>query len=250
MSIEFSNTTTKRGLIQHIEDEVGFNDGDILGDTTLFAKFTADINNAMDEVFALLFKTGGQWQFDDINHTKYPIIETGLVSGQRDYAFTLDEQGNMILDIYKVMVKNPEGVYVEIDQVDQQAKNNARTNVDSFSDGQDVQGTPIRYDMTANGFFLDPIPNYAFSEGVKVFINREGSYFTTADTTKKAGFPSLFHYLLVFLPAIKYARIHNLPQLNQLKADAQEMKDAMTDNKGKRSRDINRRLSTSGESNK
>jgi len=256
MSIQFSDTTNKSGIIQSIEDECGFNDGDITDDATLLAKFTADVNKALDEIYALIFKSGGVWQFDDINHTKYPFIETDLISGQRDYAFTNDEQGNLILDIYKVMAKDPSGVYQELTQVDQQAKSNNRVNVDSFSDGLNTAGTAIRYDMTANGIFLDPIPNYNWrigtegSKGLKVFINREGSYFTTSDTTKKAGFNGLFHYLLVLLPAYKYARIHSLPQVTRIENDIMKMKGELTDSYGQRSRDITRRLIPNRENNK
>lgn len=249
MSISFSDTTNKDGLIQNIEDECGFNDGDISGNTTRLKKFTSDINNALDEVFALIFKTGGTWQFDDSNHEKYPIITTDLNASQRDYAFTTDEQGNVILDIYKVMIKNEEGVYVEIDPVDQQSANNANYNVDSLVDGRNIEGTPIRYDKTSNGIFLDPVPSYTSSAGVKVFINREASYFTTADTTKKAGFSGLFHYLLVLIPSYKYARIHLSPSdRDRLKIDIGEMKGELVKHYGKRERDIKRSLRPSVES--
>lgn len=256
MSIQFSDTTNKDGLIQNIEDECGFNDGDISGDTTLLAKFTGDINNAMDEIYATIFGTGGKWQFDDTNHTKYPVITTDLNSGQRSYAFTSDEQGNIILDIYKVMVMDADGIFQELEQVDQQALNTNNVNVDSFIDGQNTAGTPTRYDMTANGIFLDPIPNYnqrlveEGAGGVKVFINREGSYFATSDTTKKAGFSGLFHYLLVLLPSYKYARIHSLPQVKRLETDIMKMQLKLEDYYGQRSRDIKRRLIPNRENNK
>jgi len=210
----------------------------------------------MDEIFALIFKSGGVWQFDDINHVTYPFIETNLNSGVRDYAFTDDEQGNIILDIYKVMVKDKEGVYQEMNQVDQQAKNNNRVNVDSFSDGQNTAGTPNRYDMTGNGIFLDPIPDYNWrlanegERGLKVFINREGSYFATTDTVKKAGFSGLFHYLLALMPAYKYARIHSLPQVTRIEGDIMKMKGELIDSYGNRSRDITRRLIPNRENNK
>jgi len=251
MSIQFSDTTTKDGIIQNIEDECGFNDGDITDNPTLLAKFTGDVNNALDEIYALIFKSGGVWQFDDINHAKYPFIEAQMTSGKRDYAFTTDQQGNLILDIYKVMAKDENGVYQELTQVDQQAKNTNRTNVDSFSNGLNKQGTPTRYDMTANGIFLDPIPAYTPDEfGVKVFINREGSYFAPTDTLKKAGFSGLFHYLLVLLPAYKYARIHSLPQVTRIENDIMKMKGELTISYGQRSRDIKRKLIPNRESNK
>lgn len=250
MSIVFSDTTNKNGIIQHIEDEVGFNDGDISGDSTRLAKFTGDINNALDQIYAWIFKAGGTWQFDDINHTEYPIITTDLNSGQRDYSFTIDEEGNIILDIFKVMVMGEDGVYREIAPVDQQAPNNNNVNVDSFIDGRNQQGVPTRYDKTANGIFLDPIPNYDKTAGLKVMINREGSYFSTGDTIKKAGFAGLFHYLLVLIPSYKYARIHSLPQLAGLKNELDTMKKELTDYYGKRERDLKRQMRPNVENTK
>jgi hypothetical protein len=163
---------------------------------------TADENLAMAKVWALAFKSSGRWQYDDTNHVAYPIIATALVSGQRDYTFTTDEQGNLILDIYKVMIKNPSGVYVEIPSVDQQSD----SDMSSFYDGQNTTGTPTRYDKTANGIFLDCIPNYSFAGGLKVFINREGSYFTTSDTTKMPGFSGLFHEYVALEPSTRYCK--------------------------------------------
>lgn len=90
MSLVFSNTTTKNGIIQRIERYCGFNDGDISGNTLRLAQFTGDINVALDYTLAMIFEEGGTWQFDDSNHsTNYPIITTNLISGQRDYSFTV-----------------------------------------------------------------------------------------------------------------------------------------------------------------
>lgn len=250
MSIPYSDTTNKDGLIQNYEDECGFNDGDVSGNTTLLAKVNGDINIAMDEVLADIFDTGGTWQFDDTNHVDYPIITTNLVSGQRDYTFVTDEQGSLILDIYKVLVMDASGTYQEIKPVDQQTADSSNVNVDTLTDGQDAGGSVTRYDKTANGIFLDLIPNYSQTAGVKIYINREASYFTVADTTKMAGFSGLFHYLLVLLPAYKYARIHTLPQIDRIKNDILVMKKALRSYYGKRERDIPRRLRASNQSNK
>ena len=80
------------------------------------AEKTADENLALDKVTGIIFTSSGRWQYDDTNHEDYPIITTNLTSGQRDYTFTTDEQGNLILDIYRVMVKNRDGVFYEIDK--------------------------------------------------------------------------------------------------------------------------------------
>ena len=163
---------------------------------------TADMNLALDSAFALIFRASGKWQFDDTNHTDYPIITTNMVANQRDYTFTTDEQGNLILDIYKVMVKDEQGIFHEIYPVDQQSDEY----MEGFWSGQNDTGIPSRYDKTANGIFLDCIPSYNSTGGIKIFINREGSYFTTADTTKKPGFAGLFHEYLALEPSVRYCK--------------------------------------------
>lgn len=197
MSLVFSNSTEKSGIVELIDDNCHSSSV-----SYPIKNKTRDINLALDEVFALIFQANGKWQFDDSNHTDYPIITTNLASGTRDYPFTTDEAGNLILDIYKVMVKDESGVYQEIYPVDQQS--DEYTN--GFWSGQNQTGVPSRYDKTANGIFLDCIPSYNSTDGLKVFINREGSYFTTSDTTKKAGFSGLFHEYLALRPSHFYCK--------------------------------------------
>src|SRR5574343_938810 len=207
MSIRFNDTVNKNGIIQLIERNTEIGDGGITGNASRLAQFTADVNIALAKVWALIFKANGRWQFDDSNHSDYPIIATDLLQGQRDYSFTTDEQGNLILDIYKVMVADEQGIYYELRPVDQQSDEDMA----SFYDGRNTQGKPTRYDKTANGIFLDAIPAYNYRNaeegkpGVKLFINREGSYFSSSDTTKMAGFSGLFHEYLALRPSYQYA---------------------------------------------
>lgn len=225
MSLQFNDTTNKSGIVQIIEDKLKFDDGYITGNVLRFKKWTAKINLALDKVFSVIFKSSGKWQFDDSNHEKYPFIETDLVANQRDYAFTTDQQGNIILDIYKVMAKNPDGVYYELTPVDQQSD----SGTESFWDSQNTTGIPTQYDKTANGIILDVLPSYSWrianelERGLKVFINREGSYFAITDTTKKPGFSGLFHKYLVTEPCYNYACDNGLPSKNDLKTELLEL---------------------------
>lgn len=194
-----------------------------------------DINLALGDAFTLAFQAGGTWQFDDSNHTDYPIITTALASSQRDYPFTTDEQGNLILDIYKVMVRiSATGEYQEAFPVDVQSE----SGTESFYDGQNLTGIPYRYDKTANGIFLDPIPNYNSTDGLKVYINREGSFFTTADTTKKPGIDPLCHEYLALKPSYKYARNNSLANVARLEKDMMLMEKRITERYAKRERDV------------
>lgn len=193
-----------------------------------------DINLAMSDALTLAFEAGGTWQYDDTNQTDYPIITTPLVSGQRDYAFTEDEQGNLILDIYKVMVRiSATGIYQEINPVDTQTDAAA-----SFYDGQNLTGIPQDYDKTANGIFLDPIPNFNSADGLKIYINREATFFTTADTTKKPGIDPLCHEYLALVPSYKYARNNSLKNVARLEKDMMLYAKRIEDRYAKREKDV------------
>ncbi len=197
-------------------------------------EITSDVNLALDKVTGIIFTASGRWQYDDTNHEDYPIITTNLTLGQRDYTFTTDEQGNLILDIYRVMVKNRDGIFYEIYPVDQQSDEMT----DGFWDGQDTGGTPTRYDKTANGIFLDAIPDYSQTNGLKIFINREGSYFTTSDTTKKPGFSGLFHEYLALEPSIRYCKRNKMFDLSdRYERDLEKMESSIKKHYRDRSKD-------------
>lgn len=175
-----------------------------------------DINLALDDAIDIAIRTCGIGQYDDTNNTNYPTITTDINSGQRDYTYTQDGTGNLILDIYKVMVKGTNGIYQEIPQVDMQSGD-----YPEFYNGLNTTGVPTCYDRTGNGIIFNLIPNYTSAEGLKMFINREGSYFTTSDTTKKAGIDPRVHEYLVISPAFKYAQRNSLP--NQVGLEKRKM---------------------------
>lgn len=222
MSLSFSDTTNKDGILQRIEMELGFPDGFITGDTTRLKQWTGSVNLGLDRVFHIIFEADGKWNFDDRNHTDYPIITTNLIDGQRDYSFTTDGSSNLILDVARVFVRNSTSApYYEIYPVDVQSAPEAE--ITGFVDGQNREGSPYTYDKTATGIFLDPIPSANVTAGLKIYINREGSYFTTADTTKTPGFAGLYHEYLVLEPAYRYARVNGLKSHELLKRDLLEL---------------------------
>jgi hypothetical protein len=188
-------------------------------------QFTADINLALDKALTLIFQTGGTWQFDDSNQTDYPIITTNIVSGQRDYSFTTDATGNLILEIYRVLVADVNGTFYDVAPVDVGQGTAPR----SYTDNLNVGGLPNTYDKLANAIFLDPIPNYNATAGLKVYINREGSYFNTNDTTKKPGFAGLFHEYLALRPSWQYACVNGLANVNKLEEQVLKMESDMQD---------------------
>jgi len=197
-------------------------------------KKTRDINLAVDKFLAMAIQDSGTWQIDDTAHTKDPIILTNLVSGQRDYHFTVDEQSNFILDIYRVMIANSEGVFYDLETVDQQSKDYKSL---GFVDGQDIEGKPNKYDKTGNGVFLDPIPDYNYTNGLKMFINREAYQFLTTDTTKVPGFCPLFHEYFALRPSYQYAYRKGLKNTAELRNEMLLMERDISEYFNKRSKD-------------
>jgi len=172
-----------------------------------------DINLAIDKAMSLISKADGRWQFDDSNHTADPIITFDLVEGQSDYHWTTDEQGNLILDAYRIMVADENGIFYDLTPTDQQLRGKAMEIVD----GQAINGKPNRYDKTGKGAFLVPAPDYSYTKGVKMFINRESSYFTALDTfytTKKPGFDGRLHEYLATRPTFYYAGRKGFKNIN------------------------------------
>lgn len=243
MSLPFNVAFT--GIVQQFEKEIGANRGDIANDTNRLKEFAALANLALDDYTALALRSSGAWQFDDSNHTDYPFIEADLVANQRSYTFTTDENNNVILDVYKVMVKSPTGIYTMIDPVDQQNGND----MESFYNGEDTTGIPTRYDKTGNGIFLDVIPNYSWrlaqesEKGLKVFINRESSYFTYTDTTRKAGIRGTHHKYLYLKPALDYARRNNLNSYLRIESEIIKIESEVKKDYSQREKDKQETLS-------
>jgi hypothetical protein len=153
--------------------------------------------------------------YDDPNQTENPFLTTTLVSGQRDYYFPLDEQSNIILAFNKIMVADSSGVFHALDRVNQELD----SNMESFFDGQNFTGTPTRFDQTGMCAFLDPIPNYSKTAGIKAFIDRTPSFFISSDTTKTAGTDELVQSYLYLRPSYEYCRDHSRANTEQLFRD-------------------------------
>lgn len=225
MSRVLSSPENLDGLIQRYEQEIGAEVGFVSGNTNRAKKFISATRSAWDKYLYLAFKGSGTWQYDDSNHADYPIIYTNIVSGQQDYTFTTDEQGNLILDIYKVaaLKSATDTTYEELVPIDQQRHNSANSDITRESG---ATGAPYAYDKTANGFFLDVEPDYNATSGLKVWINREASYYSfsdiSGDPTKKPGCPGIHHDYFWLRPAMEEAARQSLSTYADLRDRVKE----------------------------
>src|SRR3990167_7080178 len=134
MSLAFNDTTNQDGILQRIELELGFPEDYITGDTTRRTQWAGSINLALDRAFHIIFGADGKWQFDDSNHTTYPILTGNIVASQRDYSFTADSDSNLVLDIARVFARvSTTSPYLEIYPVDVQSAPEAE--ITKFVDG-------------------------------------------------------------------------------------------------------------------
>lgn len=247
MKLQFSDTTNKIGIVQVLE-RMTKTQSATASSYPLLDK-TVDINSALGHFMLLANKATGRWQVDDTNHSDYPIVFGSIVSGQQDYSFTVDEQGNQITDIWKVRAKMSDGTWKTLIQRDLQDGDDTPIN-------STQTGNPSKYDLTANGIFLTDIPNYNSTNGLEIFTSRSPSYFIYTDTTKVAGIPEMFHEYLALRPAYFYCAKNQLPMAKDYKIQLYG-EDGKSGLEGmimsfysKRNRDERPRMSVKQESNK
>jgi hypothetical protein len=168
---------------------------------------TVDVNDALSNYFILANEAVGNARpADDTNQTDYPVTYFSLVSGQQDYSFTVDANGNQILNIYKVRILGPNGIdWITLDQIDQDTITDADLSVVN-------SGIPSQYYLTANGIFLVQKPNYSSTNGGEIHNSRTPSYFVVSDTTKKPGIPWVHIEYLSLRPSYFYCMQKGLPQ--------------------------------------
>lgn len=241
--MQYSDTINRTGIVQLLEDLTDTG-GTASSESYAIGQKTRDINLAFDDYQSLVKNVSGTWQADDSNHTKYPNMKFNLVSGQQDYSFTTDEQGNQVQDIYRVECKDSNGTWKLLTPYDEMEEETA------LSDQETVSGTPTRYYKTANGIFLDKTPNYNSTLGIRMFFTRSPSYFTTTDTTKTPGFPNGHHRYLAVKPAYWYWLPKDTAKANAFLSEVQRIELQVTNDISLRNLDEKPRLTAKVESNK
>lgn len=251
MSLVFNDTSTFRGIIQEYENECGFKQGDVSGNTPRLKRATAAANLALDDFTELAIRASGTFQWDDQNHVDgdgdpdYPIITADLTAGQRDYPLTQDGAGNLILEFFKVLVADSSGTFHEVTPVDVQSQKDTNT----FWDGQNATGSPSKYDKSYAGLFFDVVPSYTRAGGIKAYINREAAYFTYDATTRKPGFPGIFHRYIPLKMAEAYARRKGLKNLSEIQTAIAVMEANIKAHFARRTRDERKRFTNNQSGN-
>lgn len=216
MSISFSETTNNTGILQQVRQMLRV-------DATQYPTYRVvnSCNNYHDTVTGYAIGADRRFQWDDTNHTKLPEGTTSLTSGQSDYSFLTDEQGNAILELTGISLLI-NGKYVPLEAVD---RSDPGVDVSTFGT---VSGTPTKYDKIADNIIrLDFIPTATVASGLKFYFQRTGSYFAATDTTKAPGVSPLLHrgYIIASVNDALLSGIGSAnPQLIQIEMAKEEAK--------------------------
>lgn len=213
--MQFSNTTTKGGLIQRCELNLSLPDGAISGDSTLLAYFTGLINESYYEVFTDILEAQDTWDIDDTNHTDYAIATTPLVADQRDYSFPTSLK---ILKIKRVDITYDGENYYNAIPVDSFEFGDGLGNT-TDEDNNFSKSAPA-YDVKTDTIWAYPLANASdVSAGAKIRIEfaRSLDDFETTDTTQEPGIDRPWHDMIADGASMKYAIIKNMENAKNLK---------------------------------
>jgi len=193
--MQYSNTTTKAGIVQFSEDLCKLGDGGITNDTTLFLKFTALLNQAYKKVAMALLRSDKYWKWDDSNYTDFPIATIDLVASQRDYTLPASTSGGnaaTLWKINKVEILQSGSTYQTIDLMDLDEEELTTT------------GLPTKYRLIGNSIRFQTAPTANLTSGLRITFQRSLVEFTTASTTAQPGFMDAYHDLIAYDASSSY----------------------------------------------
>jgi hypothetical protein len=213
----FSDSVTNLGIVQQVRSFMRV-------DSTQWstAKIVNSVNSYLDRVAGYAIGADRRFQWDDTNHTKLPIGTTNLVANQSDYSFLTDEQGNRILTLTRIDVKDSNGDWIQLRPIDQFEVDGA---LDEF---YPTAGQPLYYDkINDNVVRLYPKPLTSVTSGLKFYFQRTPSYFTASDTTKEPGVAAILHRGFVISASYDGAITLGLPNVQPLSVEMQREEELM-----------------------
>lgn len=241
MSTQFSDTVNNLGILQQARYLARV-------DATQWPayKVVNSCNNYLDEVAGYMIGSDKRFQWDDTNHTKLPEGTVPSVSGQSDYSFLTDEQGNTIITLIGVSrLDSASSTYIPLTQVDRNDENLDLQNFGALS------GTPTRYDKIADNVIrLDYKTGSVIAAYLKFFFQRTPSYFVATDTTKVPGVSPLLHRGFVIAAAYDIALTLGLANIQILSTEYEKERQKMIRYYTGRNRDDRGRIVPARENNR
>lgn len=143
------------------------------------------LNNSLDTYWQLASDSASKATFDDTNNTNIPVETQNLVSGTN--AYKISSFTDKVLQTLKLSVLDSAGLERDL----------MREEFDSLYDFNQVYttgitGIPETYTIIGDYIYLYPCPNYAYTAGLKAYVNRELSKFNFQSFTVTQATPAVF----------------------------------------------------------
>jgi hypothetical protein len=189
--MQYSDTTTKQGLVQDISFLLGVD----LNNYTIEDR-TRNMNERFRMVWQMIFESYGGMKFQDDNANATPYGDVNVSSGVGTGSIPTGA-----LTVREAQLKDSSGVYHPLVCITEQ---------EYFKMGADASwnnqtGFPSYIMFYEDTWKLLPAPNYTLASALRIYFDADISVFTTADTTKVPGFASPFHRMLSIGAALDYA---------------------------------------------
>jgi len=196
--MQFNPTDKSVSIIGDI-DFLLFGNSESLNTDYSLTDRTRNINLALDEAVAELYRADPNHKWDDTTNTDFPIATTPLQANLDHYTM-LDSS----LIIHKVRVKNEDGS----NWITLIPKIRSELTDSELS----ATGTPDKYFKLGEAIFPLPVPDYGIAAGMEISFQRGGNHFTIANTTESPGFNSQFHQVLSISAALRYALANGMSE--------------------------------------
>lgn len=228
--MQFSDSTNKLGLVEDVRfltrtDSNEYPTADI----------TRSINAWLHKAVTVILESQDDWEYDDINHTDFPIMTTSLVASQRDYSLPASEK---VLKIKRVDVTYDGTTYYRATPFDNNESSSGYGN--ATNEDKDFNKTQPYYDVKFNSIFVYPLANSTdVTNGATLRVEwfREATEFTASDTTKEPGIDEPFHRYLSIGAALDYAVAFDIENKNNLAQLASDYEARMRSYYGKKNND-------------
>ena len=210
--------------MQQIEANTKFVDAGITGNPTLFAQFTAQVNNYYSKATHIIITSTGIWEWDDTNHVNLASATTNIAEDQLQYQVmnSAPETDEDWLQVKGVNVKNESGQWYKLFYRAEKDNSMPREEIERTTSGQ-----PTSYYFEGTQIFLDVKPSYSADNSLQVLFDRAPLYFTVEDTTKRPGFNTLYHEYLVLGGTYWWEKFSGVGNPEQTKRDLKEIEITM-----------------------
>lgn len=193
----FSNTTSKAGIIQQIEQITNIGDANISGVTVKMAYFTNLINNWLHIVTHWIQEVDGEWSYDDANHGNFPEETFAFVDNQQDYGLTSTGESDSLV-VRKVEIQDvTTNDWTQLEFCLQENIPESYNTVD--------KNKPSKYWLSGGSIVFDCPVDTTKTDNFRVTYDRNAHIFVVGDTTAVPGFDTKFHMILAYGPSMEWA---------------------------------------------